>query len=211
MQASQRFLADSRSGQAATLLRGPQLAIAMRASVASSPHQNGPPLPRDDLRLMVAPSATGTYGVLPARAELAWLFIPHARTCQSQLAHPTGLEPKPGHASRVQQTRPPWRDPADGKAAARRHPRSGHRQLGGEAGLQSAGFVEERHCQAPHLLLVEAVAQTLGPILGGGAGGSAVGDVPAVCGGVTAEGPVSGPCGGELVTVNLGEVVRHHQ
>jgi hypothetical protein len=60
-------------------------------------------------------------------------------------------------------------------------------------------------------LSVEAVAQTLGPMLVGEAGGSAVGDVPAVCDGLSAEGLVSGRHGGELVTVSLGEVVGHHQ
>jgi hypothetical protein len=61
------------------------------------------------------------------------------------------------------------------------------------------------------LVLVEAVAQTRGAVLVGGRCGSAVGDVSAVCGGVTAGWPVSGRHGGEVVTVGLGEVVGHHQ
>jgi hypothetical protein len=33
----------------------------------------------------------------------------------------------------------------------------------------------------------------------------------AACGGVTVWGLVSGPCGGELVAVELAEVLGHHQ
>jgi hypothetical protein len=60
-------------------------------------------------------------------------------------------------------------------------------------------FVDKQLSEAAQLLLVEAVAQTLGPIVVGGAGGSAVGVVPAVCDAVAAGGPVSGRHGGELV------------
>jgi hypothetical protein len=60
-------------------------------------------------------------------------------------------------------------------------------------------------------VIVEAVAQTLGPMLVGGRCGGAVGDVPAVCDGVRPEGRVLGRHGGEVVAVNLGEVVGHHQ
>jgi hypothetical protein len=61
------------------------------------------------------------------------------------------------------------------------------------------------------LLLVEAVAQTLGPFLVGGAGGSAVGGLPVVGDVVTAGGAVPGRHGGEAVAVELGEVVGQHQ
>jgi hypothetical protein len=96
-----------------------------------------------------------------------------------------------------------------------------HQQTIGSAGVlllwrgsrlpSAPDFVEKEHCRPVLLLFVEAVAQTLGSMLVGGAGGSAVGDVPEVCGGVTAGGPVSGCHGGELVAVNLGEGVGHHQ
>ncbi len=41
--------------------------------------------------------------------------------------------------------------------------------------------------------------------------GSSVGESPAMSGGVTAWGPVSGPDGGYLMAVDLGEVAGRHQ
>jgi hypothetical protein len=76
---------------------------------------------------------------------------------------------------------------------------------------QDCSFAKKQASPPALLVVVEAVAQTLGAIAVAGADGSVVGDVSVVIGGVTAEGAVSGPRGGELVTVNLGEVVGHHQ
>ena len=56
----------------------------------------------------------------------------------------------------------------------------------------------------------EAVAQRSGQPVSGVGGFSAVGDGCVLSGGVTVVGAVSGPHGGDLVTVKLGEVVGHH-
>jgi hypothetical protein len=49
------------------------------------------------------------------------------------------------------------------------------------------------------------------PLVRAGDGGWIVRNGPVVDGGVTAGGPLSGPCGRELVAVKLGEVVGRHQ
>ena len=64
---------------------------------------------------------------------------------------------------------------------------------------------------APLVLSPEAVAQTSARSAVRVGGGSGVGDGPGLIGGSTARGAVSGPPGGDLVAVELGEVVGHHQ
>jgi hypothetical protein len=61
------------------------------------------------------------------------------------------------------------------------------------------------------LVSYEAVAQRFGRSASVGAAGSDAGAVRADVGGVTAVGAVSGPLGGDLVAVKLGQVVGCHQ
>jgi hypothetical protein len=80
------------------------------------------------------------------------------------------------------------------------------------AGQASAASPQgsSRSCQTRRSHTWEAVAQTLGQPVSAVADSSGVGDGCVLNGGVTVVGAVSGPHGGHLVTMKLGEIVGHH-
>ena len=105
----------------------------------------------------------------------------------------------------TEERRPPERIPAPAWAA---HPQT-HRS-------------QRRGGRSPRLGGEDSVIDRTAPMDGGrrakvwtsassAAGGCGVADGSVVSGGVTTTGAVSGPCGGDLVAVELGEVVGRHQ